>query len=631
MCGIVGCWERDRPADVAVLASMLDRIIHRGPDDRGTWVDGMVGLGQARLSIIDLSPRGHQPMLTADGQGVIAYNGEVYNFLALRGELEREGIVFRSGTDTEVVLHALHHWGVERAVARLNGMFAFAYYDRRDGALWLGRDRMGIKPLYIARTAAGVVFGSEAKALLAHPRVSCRPDMQALIAHLVYERLDGRRTPFEGIEALHPGTLLRISGTVESVTYFDVLRDLDPQRILDAEADDFSVQYRRFEQCFDASVELHLQSDAPLAVMCSGGLDSGLITAAARVHKPDTVAYVADIAGVKESEVDRARRVCEHVGVQLRTVPVDHAVFDRLWPQAVYAYDRPNHFPQNVAAMAVAEAVRADGFKVVLNGDGADELFGGYGWYVAAYRTWRKHRLQARWVPDHALFHKLGRHFARLRPLDLEALSSRPFAGNVAGREAAMLTRIGCTLDADQRRQRESALFRKLAPLPLHEERAFLARSFDDIYVHLGEVLRSNDRMAMWHSVEARVPFVENGLIDLGLHLPCRAKYHRGRTKRLIHALAATRLPRDVVGLKKIGFSIGTGLWQGMEGFLKGGRLAELLQWRRADQDGILRTAAADRRFVFRLISAELWCRLYLDGDSHEALAERLQRQRASG
>jgi asparagine synthase (glutamine-hydrolysing) len=564
-------------------------------------------------------------MRTADGQGVITYNGEVYNFLALRDELEREGVGFHSHTDTEVVLYALHLWGAERAVARLNGMFAFAYFDRRDGTLWLGRDRMGIKPLYVARTAAGVVFGSEVKALLAHPRVSCRPDVQALIAHLVYERLDGNWTPFEGIEALHPGTLLRINGSIQTIVYFDVLRDLDPQRILAGEKDTLDEQLRRFEQCFDASVQLHLQSDAPLAVMCSGGLDSGLVTAAARMHKPDTVAYVADIDGVKDSEVERAQRVCEHVGVDLRAVPVDSGTYDRMWPQAVYAYDRPNHFPQNMAAMAVAEAIHADGYKVVLNGDGADELFGGYDWYVSAYRTWRRRRLQAFWIPDHALFRKLGRLVPRLAPPDLDALAARPFAAAAGWHERGLLTRVDCTLDADKRHQREAALFRKLAPLPLHEERAFLARSFDDICIHLAEVLRSNDRMAMWYSVEARVPFVENALIDFGLHLPCRAKYHRGRTKRLIHALAMQRLPQKVVGLKKIGFDVSDQLLYGMEGFLRDGRVAELLKWRRADQDEILRTARTVRRFVFRLVGVELWCRIFLDGDSPAVLTDHLQ------
>lgn len=628
MCGIAGFLAPRASAEISVLELMLDRIAHRGPDDRGTWVHGPVGLGHVRLSLLDPSERGHQPAVTADGVGVIAYNGEVYNFRELRLRLEQAGISFGSTSDTEVVLYALHLWGPEQAIAQFNGMFAFAYYDLRDRTLWLGRDRLGIKPLFLARAGSSLVFGSEIKALLAHPDVTCRPDMHALVTQIVYDRLDGTWTPFEGIESVAPGTLVRIGGGERTITYFDLLRDLDPQRILDARDADFQGALQRFEQYFDASVARHLICDAPIATLCSGGLDSSLVTAAAKDHMPDIQAYVADVAGMHGEEVKRAGLVCGHLGVELRPVPVDLACYFRLWPQAIHANDQPNYFAQNVLALAVAEAMRGDGFKAVLAGDGADELFGGYPWQADAYKMWRRRRLHAAWIRDNALFRLLGRLHPLLSPLNLAALSERPFAPlNHPGESGIAGPKI-CAIDGAKRHLREAALFRRLGSLPLHEERAFLARSYEDIYVHLAEMLRTNDRMAMRHSIEMRVPFLENELIDFGLHLPCRIKYRRGVTKRLINALALKRLPRDIVRLPKIGFHAPSYLWQGMSGFLHGGRLAELLKWRSADQFDITQMIRRHPRLLYRLLSTEIWARIYLDGASPQQLGESLLHSR---
>ncbi len=364
MCGIAGILERGGRVEPAVVERMLDRIAHRGPDDRGVWTAGGVALGQTRLSILDLSSLGHQPMCTPDGKGALTYNGEVYNFQDLRAELERERVAFSSRCDTEVVLHALHRWGPERAVPRFDGMFAFAYHDARDGSVWLARDRIGIKPLYLARTPNGVAFASEIKSLLAHPAVACRPNMQAVVTQLIDERLDGGATPFEGVEALRPGVLIRIStengASERSIKYFDVLQNVDPGRILAGERVDPAEHAARFEQLLDRSVKLHLVSDAPIAVMCSGGLDSGLVTAFSKQHKSDVVGYVADISNMHGEEVRRANLVCRHLGVELRPVPVNEDVYYRLWPEAVYAYDQPLNYAQHVASMAVAEQMRAD-------------------------------------------------------------------------------------------------------------------------------------------------------------------------------------------------------------------------------------------------------------------------------
>jgi len=608
---------------------MLDRLRHRGPDDRGLWVQDGVAFGHTRLSLLDLTELGHQPMCTPDGAGVLTYNGEVYNFPQLRRELEEEGVRFRSRTDSEVVLHALHRWGPRAAVPRLNGMFALAYHDRRDGSTWLARDRLGIKPLHFARTPGAIVFASEIKALFAHPDVPCRPDLLNLVTHVVRERLDGGQTPFEGVGSLMPGSLLRCTPDEEAVIYFDPLRDVDPRRILAGESESFDAQLARFEAAFRESVRMHLVSDAPLAVMCSGGLDSGLVTALARELKPDIVAYVADVEGVKEPEGPRAALLCGALGVELRPVRVDIEAFYRLWPAAVYANDRPNYFPQNVAAMAVAEAVRADGFKALLIGDGADEIFGGYSWYATEYRLWRRRRLRATWTRNNRWFRALGRLVPAFRPIDLERLTRRPFARDRSGDQDAFADRLTCAL-SDRREVLQEALFRRLDVLPHHEDRGFLARSFQDLYIHLAECLESNDRVAMAKSIEGRVPFLENALIDLGLHLPRSAKYDRGLTKRLIRALAARHLPADVLALPKIGFDMGNEFWRGMEGFLVDGVIAEILRWPRSQRDALTQRIRRNPRFLFRMLCAEIWGRLFFTGESCEQLSEELLRHRRS-
>lgn len=631
MCGIAGVLTRHAAVDRGVLDAMLDPIAYRGPDDRGVWTHGPVGLGHVRLSILDLSDRAHQPALTPDGLGVLVYNGEVYNFRELRRRLEAAGIRFVSHSDTEVVLHALHHWGPEQAVAQFNGMFAFAYYDLRDATLWLGRDRLGIKPLYVGRTGNGIVFGSEIKAVLAHPAMACRPDLHALITQILYERLDGTWTPFEHIELVQPGTLRRFGATEQTITWFDLLRDLDPQRILAGANTSFASNALEFETRFDASVQRHMISDAPLATLCSGGHDSSLVTAAAKQHKRDIVAYVADVEGMQGAELARARRVCEHIGVELRPVPVSTGQYLRLWPEAIRANDQPNYFAQNIAAMAVAGAMQRDGFKVVLAGDGADELFGGYSWHERVYRMWRRRRLHARWIRNNKLFRALGRLNPLLAPLDLEALAERPFSplhqADVSGVAGPGI----CAIDGAKRHVRAAALFRRLEALPRHEQRAYLAMSFEDAYVHLAEMLRSNDRMAMRHSIEVRVPFIDNELIDFGLHLPFHAKYHRGVTKRVVTALAGRRLPADVVRLPKIGFWVPDQLWRGMTHFLRDGAVAQLLKWRPQDQDDILRLVERYPRFLYRLLSTELWYRIYFDGATPEQLGETLLAARRPG
>ncbi len=323
---------------------MLSAIVHRGPDDNGSWQKGRVALGQQRLTILDLSARSNQPMITPDELGVLIYNGEVYNYREIRRELEREGLEFRTTGDTEVVLRALHHWGPERSIPHFNGMFALAYLDLRADALWLARDRVGIKPLVVCQTGSELIFASEVKALVAHPRVSRRLDGHTMAEFLLARPWRSRRTMFEGIGGLEPGTWWKITGAgVEKKQYFHVLDNVDVSRLAAANKASPSQFVEALRNTLQNSVRLHLASDVPLGAMCSGGVDSSLIAAYAKDFQPDIQTYVADVRGSNEdSEAPQAERVARHLGVAVHRVPIDRQRYLELWPHVVWHSDGPS-------------------------------------------------------------------------------------------------------------------------------------------------------------------------------------------------------------------------------------------------------------------------------------------------
>lgn len=627
MCGLAGFWNRNgAAADSSIIEKMLRALIHRGPDDGGSWTDGEICLGVRRLSILDPSDRGHQPFVGSPG--VLVYNGEIYNFIELRRELEALGYTFRGTSDTEVVFQALCEWGVERAVPRFNGMFALAYYDLRAKALWLARDRAGIKPLYWAASGSVLTFASEVKALLAHPAIPCRPDMHALTTQGMFGRLAGSWTPFESVSLVTPGTLIKFSAAGEEVLpYFDLLSAVDPGRITGQSRRNLESIADEFESLLLESVRSQLVSDAPLAIMCSGGLDSSLVTAMAAREYPERVAYVADMEGDLAGEADRAEIVCRHTGVDLRRVPYSRGDLFRDWPFCVQYNEHPNFFSCNLPARAIAHAAHRDGFKVLLGGDGADELFGGYKWQAKMYRRGQQMaRNQAimRWVPGLSrLSHNLAR-FSRAGDLDrliARASGSRFFLmqGDFSGAGA-------WALDGMQRAVRCREFFDKLSPLNRLQDRAFLAQSFEDFHSHLGTSLLSSDKMMMSHSIELRVPFLDNRLIDFGLNAPMHAKFSRGINKRLARYAARNWLPPEIAGGTKVGFGVPVNLWKGSEQLLRGGAVADLFKWPQGSEEKVREMISSNPATVFQMVSLELWIRIFCRNESPEQCANELMK-----
>ena len=586
MCGFVGIRRRDGgPAESRDIERMLEPLLHRGPDGRGIWFSDGIALGHLRLSILDLSERAAQPIATEGGRQVLVYNGEVYNYEELRGELEREGVRFQSTGDTEVVLQALVRWGPE-----------------------LARDRLGIKPLYVAECGPELLFGSEPQALLAHPGMSRRPDRLAIASFVMRGRPDARLTMFDGITAIEPGSWWRVTGDgVRRHRWFHVLDALDIDRLL-AESHIGAVE--RFERALDESVRLHLAADVPVATICSGGVDSSLVTAVAHRHLDGLRTYVADLPFAR-GEGDKAQRVADSLGVPITRVPIEREEYLSCWPEAVASDGHPCFHRSNVALFLLARACRKDGIKVLLNGEGADELFGGYLWQEAAYRThdWRS-RLARALIP-----------FPRQRRRVRRTLKSRRFQAlpGVAG----LGVRAIATVDGEGELRRR-ALLDKLARVRSQADRAFLARCLDDLYYSLDPLLRRHDRMAMAASIEMRVPFLENALIDLGMHLPRRAKLHRGVSKWVVKQAARKVLPEDVVLAEKRAFPMPPDFDAGCEALLDGGAAGELLHWTESTRRAVTLVAARDPKLRFQLVGLELWARIAFRGEDPGELAEEL-------
>jgi asparagine synthase (glutamine-hydrolysing) len=606
MCGIVGIWRHDGgDADRSAIGSMLAPIAHRGPDGEGVWQKGRVAFGHRRLSIVDLTEASSQPMRTPDGAGVLAYNGEIYNHRELRRDLEREGVQFRSSGDTEVLLQALHHWGPDRCIARLNGMFAFAYLDTRDGTLWLARDKFGIKPLAVADTGTELIFASEAKALIAHPRMARRADRYALASWLLSTGRGLRRMLFEGIDDFDPGSLWKVTPSgIEKRKYFEPINAVDVDRLVAASREDPTQFVSGFRDRLQRSVTLHLLSDVPLAAMCSGGVDSSLVAACAKDQLPHIEGYVADVQW-PSGEGDQAARVGRHLGIPIRRIVVDQARFLRLWPYTVWHSDAPSVQASDTALLAVVQACRADGVKVLLTGEGSDELFGGYPWQQKTYNFWRQlESWRHYFFPD--------RHLKKM-------LRVSPFSRVVVPN----LNRLTVALESE-RTLLPQRLMERLAPIESGADRAFLARCLFSLNDHLSWILHRHDRIGMAASLEMRVPFLENEMIDFAFHLPRRAKLHQNTGKWLVKQAATEVLPADVVFARKKGFPFPIAYAFGTERLLSGGMLAEFMGWPAQTTEAIIAMLRGDGGLLLHVVGLELWFRLYFGGATPEALGETL-------
>jgi asparagine synthase (glutamine-hydrolysing) len=600
MCGIAGLFLRDEASDDAVVARMRDAVTHRGPDDCGSFLSGALGLGHRRLSIIDLGG-GHQPMTTEDGRFVVIFNGEIYNYQALRRELEAEGARFRTQSDTEVILQ-LHARRGDGAVERLNGIFAYALWDTASRRLLLVRDRAGIKPLYLARGDRGVAFGSEIKSLFASGLVEPRLDPARVGEYLLFRQVAGPGHLFAGVESLPPGHIVEVvdgrAGTPRA--FWDAARMPPP----------FTGTFEQAAEALDgvlnACVSRQMIADVPLGTFCSGGIDSSLVTAVAARHagQPiNTFSVGFEEAGYDESHYARlAATVCRTNHHELR---VSEARFAELLPRLVWHHDLPLNFANSVHIFAVSELARQH-VTVVLTGEGADELFGGYPRYYIPRLVEQIERLPGPIrrgatalleTQKDDRFRKLAR-FARQPMADVLLL-------NTTGVEPALVERV---LRAPQRldvswRRRLVETVRQQAG----DNVSAIAQL--DFLTYLVSILNRQDKMSMATSLEARVPFLDNEMIDFARSLPIAYKQTFRRRKRVLMSVAARYLPSEIIHRRKSGFGVPLRQWFASEGpvgrllteVIEGPEVGELL-----DREA-LRGLVADQRRLAADHSELLW------------------------
>lgn len=610
MCAIAGILRRDGlPPDRDAVARMLAAMAHRGPDGAATHLAGPAAIGHARLAVRDLSALATQPLVTGDGC-VLAYNGEIYGEAPLRRTLEAAGDHIEGHGDARVLLAALARHGVAWTLPRIDGMFAFAWWDARTRILHLVRDRFGIKPLHVAATTSFVAFASELRALRTLDGVAARPDVRDLARRLLPGGADESRSPFAGVENVPPGGWWRIGQDgIERTTWCDPALDVDPARIIAGGRERPAAWEARATRALETAVRDHLASDVPVAAFTSGGVDSNLVAALALRDRPDLVAYTVDTLDPR-SELAAATAAARHLGLPLHPVPMDRATFLARFADTVLAYEHPLPHPCLVPTLLLAERARADGIVVALTGEGADELFGGYQSLARTWRLWRRAEAPPwRWLP--------GRRARR------RALAELPFSNQAGRREPGGRASAEAALCAAADARARTVLAHLAGVGPAHD-RAFLAHALDALRTHLSWLLLRHDRLSMAASIEARVPFLCRTVSDVALHLPPAAKLRQGHLKWVLRRIADHHLPRGQAWTQKQGFSVPDAHHAGTAAVLRGGLAAELLGWTRAAAEERLPVIEAQPRLRVRMLGLETWARLYLARESPGQVTERI-------
>jgi asparagine synthase (glutamine-hydrolysing) len=637
MCGIAGIISRDGEVDEDTLDRMTASMKHRGPDDGGVFVDRRdgfaVGLGNRRLSIIDLSAAGHQPMCNETADVWLVYNGELYNNAELRSTLENRGHIYRSRIDTETIIHTYEEFGLE-CFKKLNGMFALALYDIRRRRVVLARDRMGIKPLYYRSDGRTFVFASELKTLLIHPHVPREVNLQALDLYLSLYYVPSPFCILRDVHKLLPGhyTLIDEGGS-RTQEFWKPIREPNPTNKLSEIH--FATQTKAI---VEDAVRRQIVSDVPVGVLLSGGIDSTIIGSITQRHTTQrlrsfSVGY-AD-ASLKTQEVQElinedlnyARLVSKWLGTDHHEVVLHGEQLPDLLPRLIAQLDEPFCEATSPAIYAVACLARQHGVKVVLTGDGSDELFGGYAWYESARRLDRYEQLPGLRFGLSVLSHfPLGRR-TRLKVQDLCLKAGQPPTQKYRLIYHLMTTAERHVLIApDLANQLQDNLWEQVVtpfidghtPLPYR-------LAYADLNLWVRELFNPRiDRMTMMCSVEARVPFQDNQVLDFALKLPINMKIRRGQNKYLLRRAFQSILPPAVLTRPKRSFVGPMSIW------LRGGlrELAlDLLAPSQLARFGLLAPKTvtplvrqviqgqSDENvpIVWMLLTLQLWCEAYLN------------------
>lgn len=636
MCGIAGFHGRFSPK---LTARMIERLGHRGPDDHGTWADieRGVSLGHARLSIIDLSPAGHQPMLSGDGATVLAFNGEIYNFRELREALVADGVRFRGSSDSEVLL-ALYERVGEAVLTRIEGMFAFAIWDAKRGQLLIARDGYGVKPLYFAELGQGIVFASEIKALIECADLPRDLDLTALHRYISYLWSPGEATPLRAVRKLGAGEAMIVrDGRVARRWRFYDLPCMDADAKPEWTVETAQVALREH---LGVAVDRQMVADVPVGAFLSGGLDSSTLVALARERRgariPCFTMQTDNAAYRREGFADDlpyAQRVADRLDVDLHVVKVSPTMVEDL-PFMLYHLDEPQADLAPLNVFHISRLAREHGVKVLLSGAGGDDLLGGYPRHRAVdlERFWawlptparRMLRLASTSLPRH---HPLGRRLARLfEYADLPTsarLGSYMLRGSPGHLASLFSADARAALDTDAVL---APMISALDALPASIDPIDRELQLDARFFLPDHNLNYTDKMSMAASVEVRVPFLDRDLIALAASFPREFKQRGAEGKWIFKRAMEGILSHDVIWRPKTGFGVPLRSWlhQGMVPMLDHWLSPESLSARGLfDPSAIRQLIENDRKgrvdgaySILSVAAIEGWCRLFIDGET---------------
>lgn len=591
MCGIVGIYQKKR-IDKKILDRTTDSMAHRGPDGRGIFIDRNIGLGHRRLAILDLTPTGHQPMVSRNDRYIISYNGEVYNFLELKKELQKKGYKFKSTSDTEVILSAYEAWG-PKALEKFNGMWAFIIYDRKEKRFFACRDRLGIKPLYYFFDDSKLILASEIKAILQYG-IKVQVDQQALSEYFTFQNIYSDKTLFEGVKLLPAGHYLEYDG-----------KDIQVSQWWDVPTKKRSLNSKQWQEkimdTFQQAIRRHLISDVEIGSYLSGGMDSATITALAAQKNPNLKTFtggfdVTTAKGIESTfdERENAEEVARMYSSEHYEMVMQSGSMQRIFPKLIWHLEDlrlgmcyPNFYISGLTSKFV---------KVVLSGAGGDELFGGYPWrYQVVEKTKKTSDFDKKYYD----------YWSRLiKDNQKKDFFTKKYAKNVNFAESFSQYRkiIG---PVDELEPIEKALY--------FEMKTFLHGFFV-----------VEDKVSMAHSIEVRVPFLDENLINLACSMPAEYKFSGKTGKILLRKVMSQILPKNISEKKKQGFSPPEGSWYKDESlpYVKEILLDKKTLNRGYFNPNFIRVMISEhvsgkanhRLLIWSLLSFEWWCRVFLEG-----------------
>lgn len=583
MCGIAGILARTgETVAPGRVEQMVSRLRHRGPDASGTWIDSdnTVGLGHARLSILDLSQLGAQPMKSCSGRYVITYNGEIYNCYELRQELQSAGFRFRGHSDTEIMLAAFERWGIRGALPRLRGMFAFAVWDDSDKKLWLARDRIGIKPLYYTETGTDFIFASELRAIRSGSNSPLKISQEGLSAYLRYGYIPGSLSIFSNVKKLQPGMVLVVGrhGTAHQEAYWN-LDDVAQEGLQNPIPGDEADAVVELEARLRKAVREHMVADVPIGAFLSGGIDSSTVTALMQAESNRKInTFSVGFHEKAYNEADHAAAVARHLGTSHTELYVSDVDIIDVIPHIPDIYDEPFADVSQIPTYLVSQLARQS-VTVALSGDGGDELFGGYNRYLFVAKFWNRLRhlpLSARKVLASAL--------ERVRPNRWDALFAAVYA--VAPRfslpslPAQKALKVAALLKAGSIEELQQSIVSQWAT-PHHvlrdgtfnapvEKANALAKAGNavsqqmlwDMHNYLvDDILTKLDRASMHVGLEARVPLLDHSLVEFAWRIPFGQKIRNGESKWILRRVLERFVPRAIFDRPKMGFAIPIDEW----------------------------------------------------------------------